>query len=276
MFILSLALLNSGMSGDTFMKGRHPLPESSIVKVGNLALHKIDKFTFRTFCLLVFTASFTPSIATAVDITEQFHRPINKSALRNSTNEADTLVSIGNRQYTSGYPRKALASLSEAIENYHGIGDIHPQGIAYKLLDKSYLNLGRYKEAESAIRRQLAIARDINDFQSQIFGLNNIGTILLRQGNVVAAVPAFREALTIAKNIKNIQGQGISLSNLGLSISRTGDYNQAIKIYENALNFRRQSRYLIEEANTLKNLGDVYLAVGEYQQIIRTYGAALR
>ncbi len=235
-----------------------------------------DKFQFFTFWFLVLNFLLTPIAAGAADITQQLHRPLNNSVFVESRDNADSLVRIGEQQYISGYPQKAIESGLQALEIYHSMGDLKAQGITYDLLAKAYIQLGRLKEAEDALRRRLGLARDTQDFQSQIFALNNISTLLLQAGESTPAAEMLQEALTIARNVENIEGEGLCLSNLGLVAAKSSDYHQAIKLYENALIYRRQTGDSIGEANTLNNLGDAYLALGDYQQTIGTYGAALR
>ncbi|PMB11880.1 hypothetical protein CI592_03105, partial [Fischerella thermalis CCMEE 5328] len=152
---------------------------------------------------LVASFIFHPIAANAADITEQLHRQIDKSVVRQSTDQADTLLRIGQQQHTSGKSDKAIESWLQALEIYHSLGDLNAQGLIYDYLGRGYVQLGRYKEAENAIRRRLAIARDTHDFQSQIFALNNIGTLLLQQGEPNASLQTFAEAVEIARHVKN-------------------------------------------------------------------------
>ncbi|MHC5833717.1 MAG: tetratricopeptide repeat protein, partial [Nostoc sp.] len=89
------------------------------------------------------------------------------------------------------------------------IGDLNAQGQTYNLLAKAYVQLGSFKEVEDSLRRGLAIARDTQDLQSQIFVLNNLGTFLLQQGEFAAAGKTVDDALAIAHNVKNIEGEGL-------------------------------------------------------------------
>ncbi|MCV3216371.1 tetratricopeptide repeat protein [Plectonema radiosum NIES-515] len=227
------------------------------------------------WCFLL-TVLLNPMAVGAVDITQQLHRPLKHSAVRESREEADMLVRQGEQQEDDGKSNKAIESWLQALDIYHLIGDLKAQGLVYDLIGKGYVHLGRLKEAEDPMRRRLAIARDTQDFQGQIFALNNIGTLLLQKGEFTPAAQTFTEAVTIAREVKNIEGQGLSLSNLGLATLRLGDYNKAIKLLETALIFRRRTPDAIAEANTLNNLGDAYLAAGNYQDTIGTYGSALR
>jgi tetratricopeptide (TPR) repeat protein len=237
---------------------------------------RVDHVQFFTFYFLLFTFLLSPLAANAVDITQQLHRPSSSSSWRQSRDEADSLLRIGEKQYASGHPDKTIDSCLQALEIYHSISDYKAKGLTYELLAKAYVKVERYREGEDALRRRLAIARDTKDFQSQIFALNNIAAILLQEGETVAAGKTVQEALTIAQGVKNVEGQGLSWSNLGLVYARLGDYNRAIKLYETALTYRRQTGDTVGEANTFNNLGEAYLAADNYQDAIATYGTAMR
>jgi tetratricopeptide (TPR) repeat protein len=240
------------------MKQRHLLSGNPI----NLA--NFSKLPVLTFYILLFTCLLTTTGAKAVDITQQIHRPLNSSAGKSSRDVADRLLRKGRQQLSQGFPEKTLKLSLAALEIYHSLGDLKAQGSAYDLLANTYLKLRDINNAEDAIRRQLAIARDNQDFQNQIFALNNLATLFLEKGENIAAEETLADALVIARNIVNIEGQGLSLSNLSLVAIRKGDYNKAVKIGEYALTFRRQIDDTIGEANTLNNLGDAYLAIGDY------------
>jgi tetratricopeptide (TPR) repeat protein len=252
------------------MKQRQFLPGNRI-NIGDFS-----KLPILTFYIVLFTCLFSTTNVKAIDITQQIHRPLNSSAGKSSRDTADKLLKQGKQQLSQGFPDKTLKSALEALEIYHSLGDLKAQGSTYNLLANTYLQLSDIKSAEDAMRRQLAIARDNQDFQNQIFALNNLGSLLLEKGENIAAQETIEDALVIARNVTNIEGQGLSLSNLSLVALRKGDYNKAIKIGEYALTFRRQLGDAIGEANTLNNLGDAYLAIGDYDNTIGSYGAAMR
>ncbi|MBS3028035.1 MAG: tetratricopeptide repeat protein [Dolichospermum sp. DET50] len=252
------------------MKQRHLLSGNPI----NLA--NFPKLPVLTFYMVLFTCLLTTTGVKAIDITQQIHRPLNSSAGKSSRDVADRLLRKGRQQLSQGFPEKTLKLSLAALEIYHSLGDLKAQGSAYDLLANTYLKLRDTKNAEDAIRRQLAIARDNQDFQNQIFALNNLATLFLEKGENIAAEETLEDALVVARNIINIEGQGLSLSNLSLVAMRTGDYNKAVKIGEYALTFRRQIDDAIGEANTLNNLGDAYLAIGDYENTIGSYGSAMK
>lgn len=211
-----------------------------------------------------------------VELEEQLNIPLNNGTQGEMREEADRLIRFGRQQQRQGNLEKAIPYWLRALRIYQGIGDY--QGIArtYDALGLAYAELGRYPEAEDALRRWLGVARTNKDLHGQVYALNNVGTILLGRRNPSGARAVFEEALAIARNLNDAAGIGLSLSNLGLAAEATGDYNQAIKRSEEALRFRRRGGDPIGEANTYNNLGDAYRALGRYRDAIGTYGAALR
>lgn len=252
------------------MKQRHLLSGNSI------NISNFSKLPFLTFYIVLVTCLFTTTGVKAIDITQQIHRPLNSPAGKSSRNVADKLLRQGRQQLSQGFPERTLKLSLAALEIYHSLGDLKAQGLTYDLLANTYLQLSDINNAEDAIRRQLAIARDNQDFQNQIFALNNLATLFLQKGENIAAQETLEDALVVARNVTNLEGQGLSLSNLSLVAIRTGDYNKAVKIGEYALTFRRQIGDIVGEANTLNNLGDAYLAMGDYPNTIGNYSLAIR
>ncbi len=211
----------------------------------------------------------------AADLNQQLDIRINNGTQGELRNEADRLVRLGGQARQQGNLDKAIPYWSQALIIYHRIGDIQSVGRIYDFLGLAYAELGDYQRAEDALRRRLGVARDNKDWQGQIFGLNNVGTVLLRRGSLSAAQTTFEEALAIARSVNNAAGIGLSLNNLGLVASGYGDRNRAIKLYEEAVIYRSRAGDPIGQANTFNNLGDAYRAVNSFKDTIRAYGAAL-
>jgi len=217
-----------------------------------------------------------PARALFPELNQQLDIRHNNSTQGDARNEADRLTRLGGRQEQAGQFEKAIASWKEALELYHQIGDLEAKGRLYDYLGITYGRLGFYPEAEDALRRRLAIARDTRDFQGQIYGLNNVGTLLLQQGSLSDALAAFKEGLEVSNSVRHMEGMGLSLSNIGLVAAESGDYSQAIKQYKAALKFRRRASDAVGEAVTWNHLGDVHQAIEEYKEAAAAYGAALR
>lgn len=258
------------------MKGRTQAVQSSI-------LTNSDKQRICLFVLLLLLSPYHfliplgfPSRANAQSLEQQFLSVPRRGNYNPIREEGDRALRLGLLQQQSGSLEKAIESWSQALTLYQRIGDLDAMGTAYGYIGKAYADLGQFIEAEEAMRRYLGVQRANKNFQEQVLGLNNVGTMLLRRGSLTAARESFEEAAKIAREIDFTSGIGLSLSNLGLVAAALGDYNQAAKRYEEALIFRRRAADPVGEINTLNNLGDAYLSLNNYSETIAAYGSALR
>ena len=209
------------------------------------------------------------------NLDEQLRQPVNREVVNQQRDVADQLLRLGERQADQGDYQAALRAWGRAVEIYYEIGDAASMERGYGNLASVYAQLGDYGQAETAVRRQLAIARDNRNFSSQIFAWNTLGTLRLQRGAVDSATHAYEEALNIAYSIENFEGIGLSLSNLGLLAAARGDYAAAIDYYEVAGSYRVRAGNLVGRANTSNNLGDAYFAQGQQGKALGAYRLAL-
>lgn len=211
-----------------------------------------------------------------LSIDEDFiQRPRNRP-VRDLRNDADTLLRLGEAEERRGSLEKAIPFWLEALELYQMVRDEQAIGRTLELLGITYGNLGQLREAEATLRQRLAIARDNQDITGQIYGLNNLGAILVKRKSYGAAESLFNEALTVSRRVNSAAGEGLSLSNLGLLAFSMGDFDEAIKRYEAALRFRRSPQDPIGEVNTLLGLAESYRLLNQYRQAMVNYFDALR
>lgn len=228
-------------------------------------------------CGIITGILLCPSALQAADLDNQLQIPIYNNNPGDVRNEADQFLRLGGFEERRGNLEKAIPFWETALQLYQQIPDYEGIGRTYDFLGLTYARLGRMIEAENALRRRLNIARTQRDFQGQIYGLNNVGTLLLQRGGAQEAAQSFREALTIARSIQDDAGQGLSLSNLGLAAAQIGDYYNAIKQYEQALIFRqRRGGDPIGEANTRVQLADAFFKVGQYRDAQSYYRSVFR
>lgn len=188
--------------------------------------------------------------------------------------EADRLLHLGHQEVEAQRYDAGIAAWYQAIELYFDLGDVASAGLAYNAIARTYLELGRYGEAEAVLRRRLAIALDEADVQGQITGFNNLGSLLLQQGQVASAQTAFQSALRIAEDIQDPGGIGLSLSNLGRVASLQGNLTDAIQYYEAATNYRLQARDPVGLAYSSHALGQLYRQIGEAGKALGAFRVA--
>jgi tetratricopeptide (TPR) repeat protein len=236
----------------------------------NLPIQNLNLATVQTF----YPEPIPSSPILAFSLNEQLAIPLNNGTRSEFRDQADWLMHQGTEREQTGAYGQALGFWQEALQIYQRLGDAEATGLALDLIGLTYGNLGLYPEAEDALRRRLAIARTRQDFRGQIFGLNNLGTVLLQSGYLDTARGLFEEAYGIGVDLNYAEGTGLSLSNLGLVAAGEANYPLAIGLYEEAWLQRRKGENLMGEANTLNNLGDAYQALQAYSEAIEVYSRA--
>lgn len=239
----------------------------------------VTLLTLNAFVLLTSTAAIAQIIplggSPRSNLEQQLDIQLNNGIQGEERNQADVFLRAGGQAQREGKLEEAIASWLQALKIYQQINDIVALGTTYDYLGVAYAKLGRYQQAEDALRRRVGIARSRQDFQGQIYGLNNLGTVLLQAENIAAAKNSFTDALKISRVLKNRDGEGLSLSNLGLAASAAGNYTEAIKYYQAALDVRSFSGNPLGEANTRNNLADVYRKMNLPKEALLSYQSAL-
>ena len=176
--------------------------------------------------------------------TPAFAQGRKQNAEENKTRRADGdfQLRLGQHAEQQGQLDKAVFHWLKAVSIYQRLGIEESLGQTFDKLGEAYVTLGDSQSAENAFRRSLAVARDRDDLQAQMFALNNLGTLFLPNGDLLIAEEVFTDALAIARSVENALTAGISLNNLGLTAALRGEYNEAIKRYNTALLFHREAR----------------------------------
>ncbi|HEY9656148.1 MAG TPA: tetratricopeptide repeat protein, partial [Crinalium sp.] len=176
-------------------------------------------------------ALLSPLAVSAAELNQQLNVQLNNGTQGASRNEADRLLQLGKDQELDGSLADAVQSWQQALKLYQTLVDRPGEALAYGYLGLAYSRMGRPNEAEDALRRQLAIARDEQDFQGQVYALNSLGRVLAKRGGIQSAASLFNEALAIATNIKSADGAALSHDSLGLLAVSLGNPSRAMEEY---------------------------------------------
>ncbi len=216
------------------------------------------------------------NLAIASDLNQQLTVRINNGTYGRSRHTADQLLRVGKTLESDGRLQEAVQSWQTALAIYQELGDREAETITYGYLASAYGKLGQYPALEDALRRQLALARDRQDFETQIYVLNNLGRNLYPRSGTEGAEQLFVEALTIANSIRSLDGQALSHDSLGLLAFSMGNYERAVAEFEQSLLVSRKAANTRAQATTLNNLGDVYRVTGRYPESMKYYALAFR
>jgi DNA-binding winged helix-turn-helix (wHTH) protein/tetratricopeptide (TPR) repeat protein len=173
-----------------------------------------------------------------------------------------------------GDTTRSDAALARAVEKAQSAG-------ASLLLAKARLgqawlfeNLGRFSEAEAAVReaKQLYIAA--ND-RGGVAEATTIGAIALKnQGNYVGAKQGYEEVLGLYRQIGNRTGLAGENNNIGDILVYLGDLDGARRGYTAALTIYHELGDQNGEALAKNGLGDVFLALGNHPQALEMFESA--
>jgi tetratricopeptide (TPR) repeat protein len=216
------------------------------------------------------------SVTIAASLEEQLNIQPYNATQGPARDVADRWLQVGREQLAEGDYERAIAAWQEAAAIYEALGDNEAAGQAYSAIGATYAQLGDYIQAEQAIRRRIAAARDSNNSIGASYGLNNLGTLYLNRGRLEPAQELFAEALQLAQAADDRRTIGLSLSNLALVAVQVNDFDTAVEFLEAATNYRYLAGDYIGEANSSNTLGDVYVALGRDSNAIGAYRIALR
>jgi serine/threonine-protein kinase len=159
------------------------------------------------------------------------------------------------------------------------LGPTHPDlSRALYTLGTTLYHMARYEEAESVLRRGVAVARaSLGDHPTTATALNNLGLVLMDWHDLDEAEQVYREALRIATTQlgPNHNSALITASNLGYVHGRQGKLELAESELRDVL-ARDRAAGLKDEVWELNRLGEVRRQRGDWQEAIGLHRQALK
>jgi tetratricopeptide (TPR) repeat protein len=120
-----------------------------------------------------------------------------------------------------------------------------------------------YQKAIEAYKASIKVYVDIDDNNGIAAGLNNIGSIYVKQGDYANAINCYTKCLTIDEKLGDKRGKASSLNNIGVIYKNQGDYLGAIDYYNRSLKIRREIDNKGDIASSYGNIGNVYRGQGD-------------
>ena len=126
-----------------------------------------------------------------------------------------------------GRYEEAVTALLDALELQREVGRRYGEGVALCNLAEAYVELGRYDEAIARSQEALAIAREVGSVRDEGYALHNLGRAYLEQGRLAEAVNLFDQALAIHRSAGERYGEAQDLQRIGIAHARAGRLAQA-------------------------------------------------
>jgi len=202
--------------------------------------------------------------------------------LKNKENESICLTNIGGIYEKIGNYNKALEYLTKALTIDKQLGDD-----GYILLDLNIIGttfrtkglVSRNKEdflrALDYYNNCLKLTKKTGDRKTEVYVLNNIGTIHRDLKNYHEALKYLKSGYEKAEEIKDVEMMGMLLNNIGIVHYNLGKYEEAIKSYQEAIELANKinGRQILWEAYF--GLGQCYEKENRLSQAVKSYKRAI-
>jgi tetratricopeptide (TPR) repeat protein len=147
-------------------------------------------------------------------------------------------------------------------------------------LGRAYRGLGRWRDAETVLRRRLALAEDYQDDSERPSALSDLAQVISEAGDPRRAIPMFEEAVAIDEKLgrgDDHEGKMARIHNLGLALGDVGDERGAIRLLERVLVAdKKNDPVSVSTANTMHNLALNYRDAGELDTAEDLFESAIR
>jgi DNA-binding SARP family transcriptional activator len=142
------------------------------------------------------------------------------------------------------------------------VGDRAAEAAALIRLGVADAGQGRLQQANTHIKRALALYRQISDRTGEAGALASLGLVGYCQGQYQESARSCRDALALYRQVGSRAGEARVRHHLGIIDLRQGRYQQAARNLRRSLALFRQAALPSGEAYVLGDLGEVELRLG--------------
>ena len=157
-------------------------------------------------------------------------------------NLSRVLINIGENFRLKGLVSHKEEDLKQALEYFTQALDLaekteftSSQIYALNNIGSIYTDMFKYGEALTYFHLALKLAEDLNDIESQGMLLNNIGIVYHNQGNFGNSSEYFQKAIDLAMGIKHEKILWEAFFEMGKNYAKQGDYYKALERYESSI-----------------------------------------
>ncbi|MEU3683510.1 tetratricopeptide repeat protein [Streptomyces sp. H23] len=175
------------------------------------------------------------------------------SKLGKSDTSADLAASVVPYLINAADFSSSLSVLFIGIEAVRRSGDQSRLAGGYNNLGITYTSMRKYRDAVRWFNKSVALARSLNDPDTEARALINLSGALRELVGVEASMEPLRRAIKIRG--EHGRGDGFGLTNLGISLREAGKFQEAEKVLKQALAVHAKNGARKAEASTLAQLG---------------------
>ncbi|HEY9599791.1 MAG TPA: CHAT domain-containing protein [Cyanophyceae cyanobacterium] len=246
---------------------------------------RLKFFSVATVTLL-FSLSFAQS--TRGTSVENFTSNTLPQAVQDATDETEQLIQQGNEQLAQGELQDAAHTLEQALNLYKELA--HPAHLQKETTDEQIKLLSQLVEIYSSLndfnktieysQSGLAIARKIEDPNTELKFLLTLGDAYNSLGNYHQALESAKTSLNIAQKLQDFQAQATAFNTLASAYkslaSTKSDYQKATQAAMSGLTTAWKVKDSKSEAKALGILSSVYSSLRENSAAIAFAKRALK
>jgi tetratricopeptide (TPR) repeat protein len=167
---------------------------------------------------------------------------------------------LGYTHFHLGDYARALSYYRESYADHKTAGDYN--GMVWAGLDigATYREMGHLTTAEQHLTEHLNLARRIGARSAEAYGLIQLGSWELGQGNYATAADLFRQALSTQQGLRTEHGRVAAETGTGYALYHLGDLPEARRWLEQAVQRARPIRHQRRLMEALIGLGLVEIA----------------
>jgi predicted ATPase/DNA-binding SARP family transcriptional activator len=186
-----------------------------------------------------------------------------------------TLTIEARLQEAQGDYEMALATVEVALAQSRRDEDRLGEAEAQLEMGGIEINLGRYGQARSRLRKSLALFKQLGERRQIGRVLNEMGLMAWRRGHLHAAQRNFEACLVAVGSDWEAATLAVPVGNLGAVTFDLGDLVRSRSLTEQSLGVAREHGMRPTIAATLGTLGDIELTTGDHAAASRCYSEAL-
>jgi len=199
----------------------------------------------------------------AMDLHKSLWDKIGKESM-----DPDDIVSFAKLLQANSENSHTIEFLEEHLDNIESSWDKRNQCEAYEIIARIYHGKNDFAKSNVYFERQLSIAKEMKDVESESFALHLLGHNYGRMGNYDNAMAYLEQALVIESERGGADGIPVTYTSMGDVLVAQGREKEAILMFQKCAG-------LVEEGNTSDELKRVFLKLGQAYTTIRAWDDAI-
>lgn len=170
----------------------------------------------------------------------------------------------------------ALLHYQIALDNFKKLGNIKAQSAVLTNISQVYKSKGNYLKALNILEQALKIQNDAKMMLSKGITIENIGIIYMEIDKKSLSKKYLLDAKDIYEKLNDSQSIIRNLVNLGITYDKSGEFDSAIFYFEQALKYNLRKERTRSIQTIYSNLGNAYFHKSELDKAIEIHTKSIQ